>query len=196
MISKKWIVEIEGIKPLICNVRKRELDAELGACKKDELNEWEENNWQRKAEVDDGNQVIIPERWFKAMLIMSCKKTAMVPHFATSKRQTYTSYVSSFVITNIGEPLCAANETVYFGAYVGAQGAGSKSKVWKVRPLIKEWSGTFEIIDPLGRMKEKELEELLTYGGLIIGIGDARALNFGRFDVTKITEKKDERKLA
>ncbi len=191
MISKKWIVEIKGIKPLISNVRKRELDAELSACKKDELNEWEENNWRRKAEVDDNEQVFIPERWFKAMLIMSCKKTTMVPHFATSKRQTYTSYVSSFVINNIGDPLCAASETEYFGAYVGAQGAGSKSKVWRVRPRIKEWGATFEIIDPLGRMKKEELEELLTYGGLIIGIGDARSLNYGRFDVTKIMEAKE-----
>ena len=61
MISKKWIVEIKGIKPLISNVRKRELDAEIKALKKDELAEWEENNWQRKAEIDENGMVIIPE---------------------------------------------------------------------------------------------------------------------------------------
>ena len=77
---------------------------------------------------------------------------------------------------------------IYFGAYVGAQGAGSRSKVWKVRPMVKEWKGVFEIIDPLGRMRREELEELMNYGGYIIGIGDARALNYGRFDVTEVKE--------
>ncbi len=188
MISKKWIVNIEGIKPLILNVRKRELDAEMKALKKDEIAEFEEANWRRKAEVDEENMVVIPSRWVRAMLISSCKKTAMVPHFATSKRQTYTAYMSSFIVNNIGGPLCSLEELVYFGAYVGAQGAGSKSKVWKVRPMVKEWRGVFEIVDPLGRMKVEELEELLNYGAYIIGIGDARSLNYGRFDVVKITE--------
>ena len=72
MISKRWSVTIEGIKPLISNVRKRELDAEMKALKKDELSEWEENNWRRKAEVDGDNLVVIPARWIRAMLIVAC----------------------------------------------------------------------------------------------------------------------------
>ena len=194
MISKRWAVTIDGIKPLISNVRKRELDAEMKALKKDELAEGEENNWRRKAEVDGDNLVVIPARWIRAMLIVACKKTGMVPHFATTKKQTYTSYVSSFIVNNIGLPLCPLEDVdglvglIYFGAYVGAQGAGSRSKVWKVRPMVKEWKGVFEIIDPLGRMRGEELEELMNYGGYIIGIGDARALNYGRFDVTEVKE--------
>lgn len=188
MISKKWIVEIKGIKPLISNVRKREIDAELKTLKKDELNEWEENNWQRKAEIDDNGMVVTPARWFSGMLIEACKKTAIVPHFATSKRQTYTAYASSFILNIISDPLCAANETEYFGAYVGAQGAGSKTRVWKIRPKISNWASIFEIVDPLGRMKKAELKEILDYGGLIIGVGDARRLGYGRFEVVKITE--------
>lgn len=195
MISKKWIVKIKGIKPLINNVRTRELDAEVAALKKDELAEWEETNWRRKAEIENG-MVVIPSRWIRAMLITACKKTMTVPHFATSKKQTYTAYVSSFVVNNIGDPLCTVDELEYFGAFVGAQGAGSKSKIWKVRPEIKKWSGVFEIIDPLGRMKKAELVDLMNYGGYIIGIGDARALSYGRFDVVKITEVKDERETA
>ena len=198
MISKVWIVEIKGIKPLISNVRKRELDAEMAALKKDELAEWEENekNWQRKAEADENGMAIIPGRWIRKMLVEACKKTGMVPHFATSKKQTYTAYVSSFLVNSVGDPLCAVDKLECYGTYVGAQGANSKTKVWKNRPQVSRWRGIFEIIDPLGRMKKSELEELMNYGGYILGIGDARALSYGRFETIKIKEKQNEREIA
>jgi len=156
------------------------------------LSEWEENpvNWKRKAEFDDKGDVIIPERWFKACVVTACKKTGIVPHFATSKKQTYTNYAQSLMVLNNGKPLCKKNDLESYGAFVGAQGFNSKTKVWRVRPMKKDWSVSFEIVDAMGRMKIEELKTIIEYGGMMIGLGDNRINNFGRFEIKSLKEIK------
>jgi hypothetical protein len=185
---KQWKIEVKGIHPIIWNVMKRELELEKKELKKNELTEWEEEpkNWKRKAELKDG-KVIIPERWFKNSLITSCKKNRIVPHFATRKSETYTNYVTSFMVYN-DEVLCEMDDLIPFSAYVGAQGKNSTTKVWRVRPMLEEWGATFKIIDPASRMTEEELREIVGYAGLMVGLGDNRINNFGRFEIVSITE--------
>ena len=65
-----------------------------------------------------------------------------------------------------------------------------EGKVLRYRPLARKWEGTFEIVDPAGRMKKTELKDLIEYGGMFIGLGDDRKDNFGRFEVKEIKELK------
>ena len=183
---KKWKVEIVGSTPVLWNVMKRELELEKKGLKKDQLSEWEEDkkNWCRKAEFDKAGNVIIPDRWFKNAMIESCKKNRIIPHFATRKNETYTNYVRSCVVLNCGGALCKKKDLVYDGAYVSI----NNSKIWRVRPKMENWSATFEIVDPAARMKVDELEEMITYAGMMVGIGDNRINNLGRFDIKKIVE--------
>ena len=183
---KEWEIKIKGLHPIIWNVMKRELELEKKELKKDQLTEWEENpkNWQRKAEIKD-NKIIIPERWFKSVLIESCKKNRIIPHFATRKSATYTNYVTSFMVYNNSE-LCKINDLVPFSAYVGAQGKNSTTKVWRVRPMKEKWEASFTIIDPANRMTKEELTAIIDYAGLMIGMGDNRINNYGRFEIVSV----------
>lgn len=172
----------------MANVRQREIDDELKKLKRDQFDEWEKENWKRKAERDKKGNVILPVRWFRSAFIQACKSSMIVPHFATSKKQTYSKYAQSMIFQDTNFKI-SENELKEYGSYVGAQGANSKTKVWKIRPMIEFWETDIEIIDPFGRMSEGELKELLEYAGMLIGVGDGRSLNFGRFEVVSIKEK-------
>ena len=186
---KKYSVRLRATTPLLINVRQKELDNELKELKKDQLSEWEEKNWKRKAERDKKGNVILPIRWFRSAFIQACKSSGLVPHFATSKRQTYSRYAQSMIFQNTTFT-CSEKDLKEYGAYVGAQGANSKTKVWRIRPQIDGWETDLEIIDPFGRMNEKEMKELLDYSGVLVGVGDGRSLNFGRFEIISLKEKK------
>jgi len=186
---KRYEINIKGTSPIIWNVMKKEIETEKKELKKNELNEWEEKNYLKKAEYNDKNKVIIPERWIKGLIENAAKRTRLVPHFATRKNETYTLYTSSFMIYGNHEGHNTKNITPY-GAFVGAQGANSTTKVWRIRPMLNEWDYSFKIIDPAGRMKLEELKALLEYAGLFIGLGDNRKNNYGRYEITKIIEVK------
>lgn len=182
--QKRYAISLKGTSPLILNVPNRELELERKKKKKDELDQFEEQTWYRKAEFGEKGEVIIPARWLKAGLETACQRSRMIPSFATSKKETFTFYVSSFMITD--KPTgYLEKDLIPYGTYVGAQGGqgNKKSKRWAIRPMLKKWKAEFEIIDPAGRMQEKELLGILEYLGLYIGIGDNRKYNFGRFDV-------------
>jgi len=192
---KRYEVGITGIQPVVWSIRKRALDQEKKKIKKNELDEWEENpkNWKRKAEYKDekpdgsGTMVVIPPRWIRAAMINACKWTRLVPHFATKKNESYTRYMESCLFED-GKPICKVDELEKFGAFCGVQNA----KIWVNRPSLKEWKHSFTFVDPYGRMTKEELKELLDYAGMFVGIGDARKLNFGRFEISGIKEVEDD----
>ena len=191
---KKYKITIRGINvPIIWNVMKKELQDELKELKKDEMGEWEidKKNWSRKAEFNENGEVIIPERWFKSAIVDSCKKNRIVPHYATRKNATYTDYIRSFMIFNIGKYVCKQDELEEYGAFVGAQGMNSNTKIWRVRPMISQWEATFEIVDAAERIKISELKEIIEFAGMMIGLGDNRINNFGRFELISLVEVKN-----
>ena len=186
---KKYIIGLKGITPLVFNTRQKEIDEEISKLKKDEYSEWESANWRRKAKRDKKGNVIIPVIWIKASFVNACKHSKMVPSFATSKRETYTRYAEAmyFIDTDFK---CSEKELILLESYMGAQGAGSKTKVLKCYPKIDSWQTNVTIIDPAGRMSEKELKSLFEYAGMFEGIGDFRKVNCGRFEVVSIKEIK------
>jgi len=186
---KKYTIKVKSTTPLLINVRDRNVELELKDVKKNELEEWEQNNWKRKAELDKKGNVILPNRWFRSSFIQGCKSSRVIPHFATRKNETYTKYAESLIFQG-STFSCKPNDLKPFGSYVGAQGKNSSTKVWRIRPQIDEWETEFEIIDALGRMSVKEMTEILEFSGMLIGVGDGRNLNYGRFEIVAIKEKK------
>ena len=188
---KKYEISIVGTTPLIWNVMKKEIEDMKKQLKKNELAEFEEEHWIDKAEFNNGEEsIIIPTRWLKSMLINACRQTGMIPHYATKKTERYTTYVQSILLPDNPPIIVCKKKDIeqHGGYYPGQPGKMNSGKVWKIFPKLSEWRATFCVVDPFGRMKSKELEELINYGGMFVGIGDQRPKNYGRFDVENVKE--------
>lgn len=186
---KKYIIGLKGISPIVFNTRQKEIDEEIMELKKNEYSEWENKNWRRKALRDNKGNVIIPVIWVKSSFVGACKHSRIVPSFATSKKETYTRYAEAMYFEDT-DFKCNEKELILLESYMGAQGAGSKTKVLKCYPKLEKWETNVEISDPAGRMTEKEMKTLFDYAGMFEGIGDFRKVNHGRFEVTSIKEIK------
>lgn len=186
---KKYEINIEGITPLVWNRLKKEIRDITKGLKKDELEENELKNWKMKAEVKNGNAIIPPE-WILGCLVNAAKETRKVPHFATSKSQTYTKYLSNVRISPGKEVIAGkADDLERKDAMLSSQGKSKMGgKVLRCHPILEEWNASFVLVDTLGRMKLDELKELLVWGGQAVGIGDQRIFNFGRFDIKNVKE--------
>jgi len=186
---KKYEIEIKGITPLVWNRQKMELRNIIKGLKKDQLEENELKNWKMKAETNNGDAIIPPE-WIIGCLVNSAKETRMIPHFATSKNQTYTKYISNIKVSP-GKPISAgkADDLKRKDAMLSSQGKSKMGgKVLRCHPILENWNAKFELVDTVERMKKDELQELLSWGGMAVGIGDQRIFNFGRFEVVNIKE--------
>lgn len=186
---KRYNVEIKGITPLIWNRQKMKLREILKGLKKDQLEENEFKNWLMKAEINNGNAIIPPE-WIIGCLVNSAKETRIIPWYATSKNQTYTKYISNIKVSP-GKPIIAgkSSDLKRKDGIFSSQGKSNRGgKVIRCHPILEKWGASFELIDTVERMKKEELEELLTWGGTAVGIGDQRIFNFGRFEVKNIKE--------
>lgn len=188
---KRYDVELKGTTPIIWNRMKKEIEDEKKKLKKTELSEYEEKNWIKKAELYDG-YVVIPPLWLKSMLINACKQTRLIPHFETKKSATYTRYMQGVMIQQ-NPPIKVAKEKdikPLGGFYPSQPGKMGGGKIYKIFPHLESWAVKFTVIDPFGRMKKEELHELFEYGGMFIGIGDQRKMNFGRFEITSLNNGK------
>lgn len=186
---KTYNVKIEGITPLVWNRMKKEIMDLHKGLKKDELQENEEKNWMMKAETNDGNAIIPPE-WIIGCLVNSAKETRIVPWFATTKSQTYTKYLSNIKISPGKRIIAGASKDLKRkDGIFSSQGKSNKGgKVVRCHPILEKWDAEFILVDTVGRMKKKELETLLRWGGQAVGIGDQRIFNFGRFEIKELKE--------
>jgi len=185
---KVWEIKLVGFTPVIWNRMKKEIEDAKKKLRKNELAEFEEKNWLLKAEYNGNGDVVVPSEWLKGMLINACKQTGFVPHYATKKTERYTRYVQGVFISE-SPVVCKKNDLECYGAFLPSQpGKLNSGKIWKVFPMLKNWSVVFRIHDPFGRMRKDELEALLDYGGKFVGIGDLRIMNYGRFEVEYVKE--------
>jgi len=60
----------------------------------------------------------------------------------------------------------------------------------------KGWEMEFNIFWDLSIVETRQMEAVLNDAGQLVGIGDARSIGFGRFDVLKFQFKKAKRKIA
>ena len=187
---KKYEIEIESTTAIIWNRMRKEIEDEKKKLKKNELAEYEEKNWIQKAEYNGNNNIVIPTTWLKSMLINACRQTGLIPHFETKKNARYTRYMQGMLIPpNPPITVCKKKDLEQLGGFYPSQpGKMQSGKIWKIFPMKSEWKAKFTIVDPFGRMLKEELQELLEYGGMFIGIGDQRPMNYGRFEVKSIKE--------
>jgi len=186
---KKYIIGLKGISPIVFNTMQEELVDEISKLKKDDYPIWEKNNWKRKALRDKKGNVIIPVKWIKASFVNACKHSLINPRYTSTKKGTYTRYAEAMFFDNT-DFKCNEKDLFCIKEYMGAQGAGSKTKVLKYYPALNEWKTNLEISDPDGRMTQEELKTLFEFAGRFEGIGDFRKVNHGRFEVESIKEIK------
>lgn len=193
---KKYRLKIRSISPLISNVRKKTLDVELKQLPATKLDAWESDqaNWKRKAAMkDDACAIdgicILRPKWFRGAILEASKRTGMVPHDAKKKTDNYWWHIKRTVEFLDTTFACGTDDLEVYGDWVTANPKNPKSgKIWKNRPVIKKWETYLTVIDTTGRMLKEEIVSLFVYAGIYCGVGDARDMGFGKFELLSIEE--------
>lgn len=104
--------------------------------------------------------------------------------------KTYTDLISSAVIAE-NLPLGVqkdGSELIPFGKAVNgnpSKGKKSGAKVYRIRPLLRPWGGTFIINVFDARLSEPVLKTILAFAGAFRGLCDWRP-TYGRFELVEI----------
>jgi len=106
--------------------------------------------------------------------------------------KTYTDIISSAVVVeNIDLGMKKDDDRIIpFGKMVnGNPSKGKKSgcKVYKIRPLLMPWGGSFILHSFDARMSISILKTVISYAGTFRGLGDWRP-TYGRFELINIKE--------
>lgn len=185
---KTYNVKIKGASAMLQNRLGKDLLDEISKVRKDDLPQWEEDNWQKKAYTNKEGEPILPELLIHAFLIESAKKHTVRPPKAIGR--TWTNYIKSSIL--IPENAQLQNVTIEpFGTMVNGNPSSNKkgSKVYKIRPKINPgWTATFKILDLVGNLNAETIEQILDTGGKFVGLCDWRPL-YGRFSVVSVKEE-------
>jgi hypothetical protein len=187
---KRYEVTIKGVGGLLFNRKMGggETEAEKKNQEKIDLAELERKIWPEKAYFDSDNQLFIPGENIHQCMKDGCAYWGQKIPGAGNK--TYTDVVASSVIVEnliLGE---SKDKLVPFGKWVnGNPSKGKKSgcKVYKIRPLLMPWGGTFVMHVFDARLSEHILKVVLSYAGMYRGLGDWRP-TYGRFELVSIKE--------
>jgi hypothetical protein len=153
----------------------------------------EERTWREKSHVNGEGFVIIPANQFKVAITEAARKLSL--QIPGKGKKTYTSaFVSSvFVPKPIVLPI---KKEELRGEKISCNSngkPGTGSRVWRIFPVISEWSGKLEIhvLDDI--ITEDVLSEVLICAGSFVGVGRWRpsvgGYN-GRFEINKISQIK------
>jgi hypothetical protein len=162
---------------------------------------FEERTWRERLHVDENGKVFIPPMAIKNALPEAAKFLGeSVPG---KGKATWTKHFEAGLLIVDPVPLgIEASKVQGERLFVPADGVrGSGKRVWKVFPVIAEWTGTVEInvLDPLlvsdiekckKDVTQCSLYRHLEHAGKFIGIGRFRPRNngfYGRFSVEKFT---------
>ena len=194
---KNYEVSLKSITPIVWDRVTRDVQTDVKEIKKNDLDMFWENNWWRKSgcllngtskiyEENLKEEVKIFPDWILGMLTASAKKSRIIPHNASSKKATYTSYIPNLLCES-NDIVCSVGDLNRYERYdVNDRG----QKIWNIFPTVENWETKIKITDTIGDMLADELKTLLNYGGSYIGIGAKRRFNFGRFEVIEIKEIK------
>lgn len=156
-------------------------------AKQDPL-EKEQATWREKAYYEDDGMVYLPGE-----NIHECMKEAAKywgQKIPGEGNKTYTDVIAKAVICenmNLGIHR-DSEQLIPFGKSVNgnpSKGKKSGSKVYKIRPLVRPWGGTFRLHVFDARLSTDVLRVILTYAGTFIGLCDWRP-SFGRFELVGI----------
>lgn len=149
---------------------------------------YEQRTWRERLHVDGDGFVFIPPQAIKSVLVDVAKFLGeSVPGKGKS---TYTKHFTAGVM--VIDPLTLSVKAADVKAeklFVPSDGkVGGGKRVWKLFPVIPEWSASGELfaIDPVLADKPEKIQEYLEQAGRFIGIGRFRPRNGGfngRFNV-------------
>ncbi|MFA5252029.1 MAG: hypothetical protein WC454_05545 [Phycisphaerae bacterium] len=183
-------IEVKGLDSILLN-KMPDLSmpkTESKAQAKIDPVERERQTWREKAYYDEDGMVYMPGE-----NIHECLKSASKywgQKIPGEGNKTYTDVVDKAVICE-NMPFGIHKDSdglIPFGKAVNgnpSKGKKSGAKVYKIRPLIRPWGGTFRIHVFDARLSEDVLKVILSYAGVFIGWGDWRPV-FGRFDLVNL----------
>lgn len=102
--------------------------------------------------------------------------------FKLKGRATYGKLVAGSVF--VKEPQIGLGIDTYQidSRRVVIRGAGA---IMRHRPIINDWTVTFDLLVTNDAVPEKKLKEILEYAGSFVGVLDNRLNGYGRFSVTR-----------
>lgn len=148
--------------------------------------EREQLTWREKAYITDDDMVYIPGE-----NIHECMKEAAKywgQRIPGEGKKTYTDVISKAIICENIQLGVHKDDLVPFGKAVNgnpSKGKKSGSKVYKIRPLIRPWTGTFKFHVYDARLSRDVMRVIITYAGAFIGLCDWRPV-FGRFELAEL----------
>lgn len=202
---KKYIVTIIGRSDILFNrmIDQSETPAE-GTLEKGKKNaitkdraEVERKIWREKAYIrpesdilyipgENIHQCIVDGASYWGMPIPGRGKTQ---YTGVVKAGVICQDISLAVLDGTGNYVEAKkDDLVSFGRSVnGTPTKGKGSKVYRIRPSLESWKGTFLMTVMDARLTPQILRTIISYAGLYKGLGDWRP-NHGRFDLETLEE--------
>ncbi len=187
---KKYEVTIRGMGGLLMNQMP---DLSVSKAEKKEQTkidpiERERKEWREKAYAYEDGEIYIPGENIHECLKEACKYWGQ--KIPGEGKKTYTDVVASSVVCENLDLGITKEDLIPFGKAVNgnpSRGKKSGAKVYKIRPLIQPWGGTFIVHVFDGRLTPGILGTIFTYGGTFKGLCDWRP-TYGRFELVSIKE--------
>ena len=147
--------------------------------------------WREKTYFDDDGMLYVPGENIHQCFKDGCQYWGQ--KIPGEGNKTYTDVVGSAVICENMMLGCHKDDdcVIPFGKAVnGNPSKGKKSgcKVYKIRPLLRPWGGSFRMHVFDGRLTVPILKTIITYAGAFRGLCDWRPV-YGRFEMVDIKEE-------
>jgi len=151
--------------------------------KEDKL-EIEKRTWKEKAYVNEDGGLYIPgENIHECMIQGSAYWGQKIPGEGNKR---YTDVIKSGAIVEDVALDQTIEDLIPMGRAVnGTPNARKPAKVYKIRPMLRPWSGKFRIHVFDGRIDQAILRTVISYAGIYRGLCDWRPI-YGRFELVKI----------
>lgn len=182
---KKYKVEIKGITPLLQN-KPEEYGFDVQWIEKQASEDWEKEAL-KKIYRDNEGKIYQPSEHIIRTLIEAGKKIKM----KGAGKATYSKIFGSMVSV---EPYVLIHDNQDFEIFKKLVVIPStKGRVMRYRPMLKDWSLTFDILFE-DEIPSDVIKEALEIAGRYSGIGDWRPEKkgvFGKFQVVSFKEVKE-----
>lgn len=186
----RYLVTISGMDAIILNkmVDQSKPKSEKAEQEKVDPVEVERTTWREKAYFGSDGMLYIPGE-----NIHECMKQGAQywgQKIPGEGNKTYTDVIASAVVAE-NMPLGIhkdSDDLISFGKSVNgnpSKGKKSGTRVYKIRPLLRPWGGSFVIHVFDGRLSIPVLRTVITYAGAFRGLCDWRP-TYGRFDLVNI----------
>lgn len=181
---KTYKIEIEGIVPILLNKYDHDLNKEKTAVPKGKKEDWEEENWQRKAYYNNNDEIILPDTYIMGSIRSIANESGIQASKKGGKAKALSkAFIDGSLILDFSPVIGNKEDLVPFKTNVKI----AQSTIMSTRPKLDNWVAVFDIIDLNEVFLMEEIKALIEYAGKFKGVGDWRP-KFGRYKLNKIEE--------